>query len=102
MINYENLVDAIKGLNKLGYIENFNLKQNCIECRNSEYIIFHNEFEIDEYFRFEGDSNPEDQSIIYAISSDKYKLKGILINSYGIYSETISDEMLDKLKIRKQ
>jgi hypothetical protein len=101
MNNYENLVDALNGLKELNYIENFNLKQNCIECRNSEYIIFHNEFVIDNYFRFEGDSNPEDQSILYAISSEKYNLKGVLINSYGIYSETISDEMLEKLKIKK-
>ena len=100
MNNYENLIDAISGLKKLDYIENFNLKQDCIECRNGEYKVFHNEFIIDSYYRFEGDSNPEDQSIIYAISSDKYNLKGVLINSYGIYSEPVSDEMLSKLQSR--
>jgi hypothetical protein len=101
MHNYENVLEAINGLKALGYTEDFNLKQNCIECRNGQYIIFHNEFEIDNYFRFEGDSNPEDQSILYAISSEKYNLKGILINSYGIYSDPISDEMVDKLKVKK-
>jgi len=95
---YDNLIDAINGLKEQGYVEDFNLKQNCLECRNGQYKVFHNEFEIDKYQRFEGDTNPSESSIIYAISSSKYDLKGILINGYGIYSEPITDEMLAKLK----
>jgi hypothetical protein len=99
MDNFNSLIDAISTYRMQGYIEDFNLKQSCLECRNSQYKIFHNEFVIDKFYRFEADTSPEDQSIIYAISSEKYQLKGILINSYGIYSEPISDEMLNKLKM---
>lgn len=95
---YDNLIEAINGLRSKGYVEDFNLKQNCLECRNGQYKVFHNEFEIDSYYRFEGDTDPSESSIIYAISSPKYDLKGILINGYGIYSEPITDEMLAKLK----
>ena len=98
MESFDTLVEGINELKKQGYAEDFNLKQNCIECRNGEYKIFHNEFEIDKFFRFEGDSNPDDSSILYAISSDKYNLKGVLVNGYGIYSDDIKDEMLKKLK----
>ncbi|WP_282631005.1 phosphoribosylpyrophosphate synthetase [Empedobacter sedimenti] len=101
MAENETLIDVLNTLKKKGYTEDFNLKQNCIECRNGEYRIFHNEFEVDEYFRFDNDSDPADQSILYAISSEKYNLKGVLINSYGIYSEEITDEMLDKLNMKK-
>ena len=100
MAENETLIDVLNNLKKVGYDEDFNLKQNCIECRNGEYRIFHNEFEVDEYFRFDNDSDPADQSILYAISSEKYNLKGVLINSYGIYSEKITDEMVDKLNMR--
>lgn len=98
MENYDNLIEGINGLKEQGYVEDFNLKENCIECRRNQYKIFHNEFEIDKVFRFEGDSSPDDSSILYAISSEKYGLKGIMINSYGIYTEVIADEMLTKLK----
>jgi len=98
MESFDNLVEGINELKNQGYVEDFNLKQNCLECRNGEYKVFHNEFEIDKFFRFEGDSSPDDSSILYAISSDKYNLKGVLVNSYGIYSEDITDEMLNKLK----
>ena len=100
MAENETLIDVLNNLKKVGYDEDFNLKQNCIECRNGEYRIFHNEFEVDEYFRFDNGSDPADQSILYAISSEKYNLKGVLINSYGIYSEEITDEMVDKLNMR--
>lgn len=98
MESFDTLVEAINELKKQGYTEDFNLQQNCIECRNGEYTIFQNEFEIDKFFRFEGESNPDDSSILYAISSDKYNLKGILVNGYGIYSEDMADEMVEKLK----
>ncbi|MBL7911226.1 MAG: phosphoribosylpyrophosphate synthetase [Bacteroidia bacterium] len=100
MENYSNLIDAINGLRLQGYVEDFNLKQNCIECRNGEFKIFHNEFEIDKSFRFEADSDPDEESIIYAISSDKHRLKGILINGYGTSSDEITNELLEKLKYR--
>ncbi len=100
MENFSNLIEAINGLKKEGYTEDFNLQQSCLECREGQYKIFHDEFIVDKYFRFEADTNPTEQSIIYAISSEKYKLKGILINGYGIYSDPVTNEMLDSLKIK--
>jgi len=99
--SYDTLVEAIQNLRKQGYVEDFNLKQNCIECRNGEFKILHNEFEIDKFFRFEDNTDPSDQAILYAISSDKHKLKGVLVNAYGIYSDSITNEMADKLNSHK-
>ena len=94
---YDTLVEAINGLRKQGYVEDFNLKEQCIECRSRDFILFHHEFEIDKYFRFEGASNPSDNSILYAISSKTSDHKGVLVNGYGIYSDEMSDEMMEKL-----
>ncbi len=96
---YSNIIEALDGLQKQGYVEDFNLKENCIECRDGQFKVFHNEFVIDKWFRIEGyDSSANDSSIIYAISSEKYGLKGTLINAYGVYSNSITNEMLSKLK----
>lgn len=96
--NYESLVDAIEGLRAQGYTEDFNLRQNCLECRNGAYQVFHDEFHIDKSFRFDANTDPDDESILYAISSDKYNLKGILVNGYGASSDSLTDEMLAKLR----
>ncbi len=94
---YDTLVEGINALKKQGYTEDFNLKEDCIENTSKTCTLYHNDFEIDKYFRFEGDSNPDDSSILYAISSTKDATKGILINAYGVYSDTLTSEMLKKL-----
>lgn len=100
MKQYVTLSEQLNELRKEGYVEDFNLQQSCLECRNGQFQVFADEFKIDKYYRFEGDSNPSDQSILYAISSERHGLKGVLVNAYGIYSEQVTDEMLEKLDIR--
>jgi hypothetical protein len=87
-------------LRKAGYTEDFNLRQICLEG-NGGFKLFSDEFKVDSYFRFEGESNPSDASILYAISSERNKLRGLLVNAYGIYSEPLTDELLQALEIRK-
>lgn len=97
---YTTLSETMNQLRKEGYTEDFNLMQDCLECRNGRFKVFANEFKVDKYFRFEGESNPSDAAILYAISSDNYNLKGVLVNAYGIYSEPVTDEMLEKLEMK--
>ena len=98
---YTTLSETMDMLRKEGYVEDFNLQQNCLDCRKGQLKVSTDEFIIDKYYRFEGESNPSDAAILYAISSDKHQLKGVLVNAYGIYSEPLTDEMLQKLDIRK-
>lgn len=56
---------------------------------------------VDDFYRFEGQSDLADSSILYAISFPKYGLKGVLIAPYSIYSEPIMDQMMEKLQIKR-
>jgi hypothetical protein len=100
MQSYNTLSETMNDLRKDGYVEDFNLQQNCLECRNGKFKLFTDEFKVDKFYRFEGSSNPSDAAILYAISSDMQELKGLLVNGYGIYSEPLTDEILEKLEIR--
>ena len=82
-----------------GYTEDFNLMEDSLECRDGDYKLLHDQFNVDEVFRFEGDSDPADEAVLYAISSEHYPLKGILVNGYGIYTDKITDQMVKKLHI---
>ncbi len=93
------MLEAIEGLRKRSYSEDFNLKWNSLDCSNGQCDILHDEFEIDEFHRFEENTDPSEQSVIYAISSNKYNIKGILINAYGIYAEPFTSELLEKLEM---
>lgn len=97
---YGTLSETMNVLRGKGYTKDFNLQQDSLRCENEQLDEFANCFIVDKYFRFEGDSNPSDAAILYAISSNDRKVKGLLVNAYGIYSDPVTDEMLRKLDVR--
>jgi hypothetical protein len=101
MKSYDTLSQAIDGLVGEGYTEDFNLKDSALECRSGQLRLKADDFKVDKFYRFEGDSNPDDESVVYAISSDAFGIKGILVNAFGIYSETASDKLMQKLQIER-
>lgn len=92
------LSETINGLNKLGYTHDFNIQEECLVCQQTNDTLSPEEFQIDKVYRFEGASNPEDQSILYAISSAKYNLKGVLVNGYGLSSDEATSKLIEKLR----
>jgi hypothetical protein len=91
------LSEAINQLKAEGYIVDFNLQNKCLVCSADIIRLYPEDFLIDKFFRFEGMTDPADQSILYAISSDKHKAKGIFVSGYGIYTDAIDNELLAKL-----
>ena len=98
MENYETLSEAIDALKSQGYTEDLNLKANCLECISGHKKLLANEFKVDKSFRFDVDEDPSDQAMLYAISSEKHAMKGLLVNGYGVYSDDATNEILKKLK----
>jgi hypothetical protein len=94
--------EVINHLKNEGYLVDFNLKENCIECHGNYLQIFPDEFVIDKSYRFEGLSDPADEAIVYAISSPKYNVKGILVDGYGVSSEALTNEMIQALKKKEE
>jgi hypothetical protein len=99
MTTYTTVTDLLKNLKEEGYVFDFNLKPDCIECKGPNIKLYPNDFVIDKFFRFEGASNPDDSSIVYAISS-KDGLKGTLIDAYGVYADSLTNDMIEKLKFK--
>jgi hypothetical protein len=95
------LIEITDELRKEGYTEDFNLKENCLECRERGFSLFHHDFQVDKFFRLEGETDPSDEVIIYAISALTNGSKGVLVNSYGIYADPVASEMLEKLSFKK-
>lgn len=95
--NYGTLSQTINGLAKLGYTHDFNLKDECIVCHQTNITLSPEDFQIDKVYRFEGASDPDYQSILYAISSAQHEVKGILVNGYGISSDDASSQLVEKL-----
>jgi hypothetical protein len=99
MTSYSSLSDAINGLKRKGYTEDFNLQAHCLECTTLNLQLHPENFTVDEFHRFEGMSNPDDNSIVFAISS-KDGIKGVLVDAYGMYAENLTESMIKKLYVK--
>ena len=93
------LSQAMNLLYQQGYTEDFNLHPHGLYCFSRQIDLEPAAFHVDAVYRFEDRSDPDDEAILYAISSDKYKMKGLLVNAYGLYADTLTAEMEQKLNL---
>src|ERR1700754_3187282 len=92
---------TLKELKSRGYNVDFNIAFDKLICSDNKIRLNPHEFEIVQVFRFEGDTNPSDEEVVYAVESKDGKIKGVLNSAYGTYAETISNEMIQKLSMHK-
>lgn len=98
MHQYDTLSEATNDLQKRGFEHDFNLEKDKIYCKQLKMHYRPNEFNIVEVHRFEGMSDPNDNSVVYAIETSNGD-RGLLVDAYGAYADSISEELLNKLKV---
>ncbi len=98
MRSYDTMTEAITDLQERGYTENFNLEKNYLLCEDREIYLHPQDFEVEQAFRFEGNTDPGDENVVYAISSPKHHLKGILVSAFGAYADIESSALIAKLQ----
>ena len=94
LVHYGTVTEAINALRAKGFNLDFNLQENCIVCNNNSYQV--DEFDIVDMYRYEGNSDPADEAAVYAIQSTKGE-KGILVTGYGLSTDEMSADLLQKL-----
>lgn len=97
MYQYDTVVAAINGLKERGYTLDFNIAFDKIICVQNDHCLNPAEFEITEVHRFEGDTNPSDEDVVYAVASKNNNLKGVITSAFGLYADSISADMIKKL-----
>ena len=89
----KDMAECVEKITKDGYTHNFRATEEGLVCNETEEIFKPEQVKIKNFFRFEGMSDPEDNSILYAIETDN-GLKGTLVDSYGAASDTNVDEFI--------
>jgi hypothetical protein len=119
MKSYDTVTEALQGLKSKGYSIDFNIAFDKLICSKNEIELTPAAFEITEVHRFEGDTNPDDEDVVYAIESKdtcpdgssgracpddpvgRGKIKGTITSAYGLYAESVSNEMIQKLTMHQ-
>lgn len=97
--SFDTVTEALLWLANHGFTKDFNIAEDCILFNNGKQSLSPDEFNIDYYFRFEGDTDPGDEDIVYGISSVKNDIKGVLMSAFGMYADSLSVEMIRKLAV---
>lgn len=96
--SYSTLSEAITDFQQKGYTVDFNLVEDHLKSKSLKKKWKPEELTVVKFYRFEGESNPADNSILYVIETNDGE-KGLMVDAYGAQSGTVSDEMIRKLKI---
>ena len=76
------MTSCLTMLQSEGYTENFTISGVGLEAPSTKKLYVPEEVKINSFYRFEGESDPADNAIVYAIET-KDKVKGTIIDSYG-------------------
>ena len=98
MNNEENLMT---NLEKHGYTEQFRVQHKLLESITSGKTYKCEDVKAVNFYRFEGISDPDDMSILYAIETCD-GAKGTLTDAYGRYSDEETGEFMKQVEIAKK
>ncbi|WP_022825659.1 hypothetical protein [Hymenobacter norwichensis] len=93
------LVKVEQKLSKDGFTADFRVEGGRLHTisneRSKSYAA--SEVSIVDFYRFEGESDPDDMSILYAIEAND-GIKGTISSAYGVYADTDTDEFLKQVE----
>ncbi|CAM3551251.1 hypothetical protein FLGE108171_02700 [Flavobacterium gelidilacus] len=90
--HYATVTEALKQLKEKGFDYDFNINKQ-------EIIDNPDNFKIEYIYRYEGNSNPDDESSVYGIKS-KSGQKGVYVAGFAANSFNGADKILIDLAIR--
>jgi hypothetical protein len=98
------MTDLEKCLNKLeaeGYSNQYRVEKGLLVDLTNKKKYKAKDVRVANFYRFEGISNPDDMSILYAIETADGN-KGTLIDAYGMYSDDDTGAFLQAVEINKK
>jgi hypothetical protein len=81
------LVSCLNALVNKGFDEDFKVNDKGMRSLKTDKIYQPDEVKVVSFYRFEGTSDPGDESILYAIETNDGH-KGTLVDAYGPYADT--------------
>ncbi len=98
----KSLSSCVNQMKEQGYKEDFQVTAKGLTTYDEDKHYQPGQLHIVNFYRFEGESDPADNSILYVIETDDGR-KGTLVDAYGAYSDSaVSKFIVDVHEIQKQ
>lgn len=93
---------CVNRLGEKGYTDQFKVERKHLQSlTDSKKRYKPKDVKAVNFFRFEGISDPDDMSILYAIETTDGR-KGTLVDAYGLYSDDETGEFMQSVDINKK
>lgn len=99
-----NMTEMEKCLNKLegeGYTDHYKVEGSKLIDLTNNKKYKPKDVKAVNFYRFEGLSNPDDTSILYAIETSDGR-RGTLADAYGMYSDDETGEFMNQVEMNKK
>jgi hypothetical protein len=80
-----------------GYDDDFKISDKGLRSLKTEKVYQPEEVNVINFFRFEGQSDPNDNTILYVIETND-GLKGTLVDAYGPYADRKLSEFMQNVE----
>jgi hypothetical protein len=98
---YTGLIQTIQDLRKKGFTANFEFLDHVFTDVESGRTFTADHLAIIDHRRFEGMSDPDDMSVLYAIESND-GTKGIIVDAFGTYADPELGDFLQGVRYRER
>lgn len=93
----DSLVTILAEVEKMGFLSQFEVTGNTLASLKTGSHFLPDEIRVVHFYRFEGESNPDDSSILYAIEADGCE-KGTLVDGYGAMADSETAAYMVKVR----
>jgi len=93
----EDLAHAVERLTKMGYRDDFRAERDGLRAVQEGRTYEPESLIVEDLLRFEGESDPGDEVVVYALSSESSETRGTYVVTYGTYVDPIDAEMMRRL-----
>jgi len=94
---YKTMAEAVEGLRQRGFTTDFTAAKDSGQVTAGDRTFKSDDLTIVEHHRFEGMSDPDDSSVVYALEASN-GLKGVLVDAYGAYASWKTGALLNHTK----
>ena len=94
----ETVREALERLARNGYVDGFRADGDGLRSRATGAIAPPESFDVDEIVRFEGESDPSDESAIFALRSSGGEIRGTYTVAFGTLMDAADAEMVRRLR----
>jgi hypothetical protein len=93
---YSTMAEAVDALRQRGFLADFSLCPETGTITAQGHSFKGEDVKIVEHYRFEGISDPDDSSVLYALEASD-GTKGLLVDAYGVYARAGLSPALTKM-----